>query len=661
MPELQPTYVLGIDTGGTYTDGVLLDQENRSVARTAKSLTTKQDLSIGILQVLEELLPEDPGRVKLVVISTTLATNAIAEGKGRPVGLFLLGYDQDLVDQFKFESRFATSSYHYFQGGHDLYANEQAPLDEEGIVQTARKLEGEVDALAVSGYFSPFNASHEERAFQLIREHTDLPVVLGHELSTQLDSIQRATTATLNASLLSILQDFIQAMRDALQERDIQAPLMVVRGDGALVTAEIARGRPVETVHSGPAASALGGRFLANQDKALVIDIGGTTTDIALIDRGQVRIREEGTTVGKYHTAVRAAHIHSIGLGGDSLIHFDLEDQLQIGPQRVQPLSYLADIHPGVLKDLRRLAAARHTPFNPQDIEFWYLLREPSRRVTDSRAAQVLEMLREGPRALPSILEELDLFHPLQFGGSALLREEVIGRSSLTPTDLLHLNGTFTPWNREAADLAAGLCAGYARLEADQFIEEVFRFMVTRIARETVSYLTGQTLEAAPYYVQPDDLGLWLFEENCTGADPYLGCTLSLKMPLIGIGAPAEVFLPRVAELLHTEYISPPHYQVANAVGAAAGSVIATQEAWVLPQSRNLRTVGYYVQSGADRKRFRTLQEALEFARTVTREQALEKAEAIGIREPEVRVEQLPDGAESYRIRAQAVGRPDLG
>jgi hypothetical protein len=89
--------------------------------------------------------------------------------------------------------------------------------------------------------------------------------------------------------------------------------------------------------------------------------------------------------------------------------------------------------------------------------------------------------------------------------------------------------------------------------------------------------------------------------------------------------------------------------------------VIATQEAWVLPQSRNLRTVGYYVQSGADRQRFRTLQEALEFAREVTREQALEKAKSIGIREPEVQVEQLPDGAESYRIRAQAVGRPDLG
>lgn len=654
-------FVLGIDTGGTYTDGVLLDQPTKEVVKTAKTLTTKHDLTAGILKVLDELLPDDPGEVKLVVISTTLATNAIAEKKGRPVSLFLLGYDRELVDQFSLETQFATSSFHYFRGGHDLYANEQAPLDEKGIIERAQKLENQVDAFAISGYFSPFNASHEERAFQLVTENTDLPVVLGHQLSTRLDSIQRATTATLNASLLSILQAFIQAMRSSLHERAIQAPLMVVRGDGALVSAETARDRPVETVHSGPAASALGGKFLADLDKALVIDMGGTTTDIALIDESQVRIREEGTTVGKYNTAVRAAHIHSLGLGGDSLIHFDLEDQLLIGPERVKPLSKLAQDHPAVLKDLERLANSHHQPFNPQQIEYWYLQREPTRSVSDPRADHVLEMLRLGPRSLPKILEELDVLHPLQFGGSALLKEEIIGRSSLTPTDLLHITGEFFPWNTEAARLAARLCAGYLHLDLEKFIHQVIQHMVKKIARETISYLTGQTLEPAPFFVEPDDLGLWLFEENYSKDDPYLGSRIALKMPLVGIGAPAEIFLPQVAELLHTEYISPPHFQVANAIGAAAGTGTTLQEAWIIPQSRNLRTVGYYVQSGADRKRFRTLQDALDFAEETTRKQALKQAEAVGINNPDIEVQRLPDGAESYRIRARAAGSLDPG
>lgn len=653
-----PEYILGIDTGGTYTDGVLVQRGNHKIVKSTKTLTTKPDLAEGILHALGDLLPEDPAQIKLVVISTTLATNAIAEGKGRPVGLFLLGYDPELIQGFSLDSRFATSSYHYFQGGHDLYANEQAPLDIEGIRETAQLIQGDVEAIAISGYFSPFNASHEEDAFQAVSEVINQPVVLGHELSTRLDSVQRATTASLNASLLSHLQDFIRAMEASLRERGIGAPLMVVRGDGALIEAEIAQQRPIETVHSGPAASAIGGRFLAGVDKALVIDIGGTTTDIALIEDGQVQIREEGTTVGKYRTAVRAARIHSLGLGGDSFIQINVEDQLEIGPTRVQPLSSLAQTYPEVLQHLRKLGAEKHKKPNPRDLEFWYLIRQPPRTVTNSRAKKVVDMLQKGPENLPRLLKKLDIFHPLQSGATSLIREEIIGVAGLTPTDLFHVRGDFAPWNQEAAEIGTLLLATHLGISPDEFIERVIDQMVSRIARESITYLTGQTLEPAGYYAHPDDLGLWLFNENTAGKDPYLGCEISLKMPLVGIGAPASLLLPQVAEMLHTEYIAPPHFEVANAVGAAVGNVIAYQEAWVIPQSRNLRTVGYYVQSGANRQRFRTLQEALAYAETTTREMALAQAKKVGLQAPQIKMERLPDGAESYRVRAVVTGHP---
>ncbi len=653
-------YILGIDTGGTYTDGVLIQRHTREILKSSKTLTTKPALSGGILGVLNDLLPDDPSQIKLVVISTTLATNAIAEGKGRPVGLFLLGYDPALIQGFSLDSRFSTTSYHYFQGGHDLYANEQAPLDIEGIRATAKMIEGEVEAVAISGYFSPFNASHEEQAFQIISDTITQPVVLGHELSTRLDSVRRATTASLNASLLSHLQGFIQAMEESLREREISAPLMVVRGDGALVEAEGAQRRPIETVHSGPAASAIGGRFLAGVDKALVIDVGGTTTDIALIEDGQVQIQEEGTTVGNYRTAVRAARIHSLGLGGDSFIQINVEDQLEIGPSRVQPLSSLARAHPEVLHALKKLGAERHKKPNLRDLEFWYLIRQPPRTITNPRANKVVKMLQQGPVSLPRLLKNLDIFHPLQSGATSLIQEEIIGVSGLTPTDLFHVRGDFAPWNREAAEIGTRLMATHLGISPEEFIEKVIDQMVSRIARETITYLTGQTLEPAPFYARPDDLGLWLFNENTTGKDPYLGCELSLKMPLVGIGAPASLLLPQVASLLHTQYISPPHYQVANAVGAAVGSVIAYQEAWVIPQSRNLRTVGYYVQSGGERQRFRTLREALAYAEEITRSLAMSQADKVGLHDPVVKLDRLPDGAESYRIRAVITGRPEL-
>ena len=191
-------------------------------------------------------------------------------------------------------------------------------------------------------YFSPLNPEHEQRAYKAISSVCDLPVVLGHQLSTRLGSVERATTAALNASLLAVLQDFVIAVRRAMERRQIDAPLMVVRGDGTLMSDEFAARTPVETIHSGPAASAIGGRFLSRLDKALVVDVGGTTTDIALIEDGQVTVSEEGATVGDFKTSVKAANLLSIALGGDSHITWGHKKEVVIGPERVTPLAYLA-------------------------------------------------------------------------------------------------------------------------------------------------------------------------------------------------------------------------------------------------------------------------------------------------------------------------------
>jgi len=656
----QNNLLLGIDTGGTYIDGVLLDEKARQVVATAKTLTTRHDLTQCILKVLDDLLPEEPGRISLVSISTTLATNAIAEGKGRPVALFLLGYDPELVKRFQFEGNFATSRYYYFQGGHNLHGEEQAPLALDALRETAAKLKTDVDAFAVSGYFSPFNASHEERAFQVITETTGLPVVLGHQLSSKLDSIQRATTASLNASLLSILQEFIQAMRRSLDERKVSAPLMVVRGDGALMSSQIGEGRPVETIHSGPAASAIGGRFLADLEPALVIDIGGTTTDLAVVDRGGVNVSEEGTTVGPYRTAVRAARVRSIGLGGDSFIGIDLEDHLTVGPARVTPISYLAHTDTRVAQELSRLPHRDHKRLTPDHIEYWFLQREPQRTVRNDRAREVVEMLRDGPMSLPNILERMGMYHPLQFGGQALISQEIIGRAALTPTDLLHLNGQYAPWDKNAAEVGAWLLSRIGRIEVEGLIEQVMQIIAERIAAEVVSFISTKSLKRAPAYVDPDDLGLWLFEENLYQGHPYLGSKIALKIPVIGIGAPAKIFLPRVAEILHTKLIVPENFQVANAVGAVAGSVMVNEEAWIYPQMRGMHIAGYYVQTGEIRKRFSKLEPALEYARRIIGEKALERAQVSGATDPHLDLEQLPDGAESYRVRARAVGNPHL-
>lgn len=650
-------YLLGIDTGGTYTDGVLLDHENRSVLKTIKTLTTKHDLSVGILEALDGLLPEDRDAIKLVSISTTLATNSIAEGKGRPVALFLLGYDPELVRHFRFEEGFSTPEYHYFQGGHTLTGEEQAPLEIDKLIQTARQVKDDVEAIAISGYFSPFNASHEEAAAQTTMEKTGLPVVTGYKLSSKLNSVQRATTAALNASLLSILKEFITSFEHALHQRGISAPLMVMHSAGNLLKTSEVRSRPVETVHSGPAASAIGAKILAQVEDALMIDVGGTTTDIAIIDRGRLKINESGAVVGEYHTAVRAADIRSIGLGGDSFMRLDAENNIVIGPERVVPLAYLAHQHPAVGHYLGSLTNTLFSKRPTIDhFEFWFLQREPTRVINNIRAREVLALLEEGPLPLPSILDRLGVLHPMQLDVRTLIREEIVGRSALTPTDLFHLTGEFTPWNVDASRIAAEKFAMLMQTDVDALIKQMKKQVAERIVEEVVSFITGQKVKRVPGYAPIQTLGGWLFEENLYQQNKYLGNKIALKFPIIGIGAPAGILLPRVAELLHTELVLPDHYEVANAVGAVAGNVVVHKDAWIYPKIRNRHPVGYLLQWENGREFFPKVEDALDFAEQQLSRTAEEQAILAGAESVAVEVERLPDGAESYRVRVTATG-----
>ncbi len=652
--------VLGVDTGGTYTDGVLFDHESRRVLATSKTPTTPEDLQECILGALDKLLPEDRSQIGLVSISTTLATNAIAEGKGYPVGLILLGYDPELAARFRFDERFGTRRVAYVRGGHTLYGTEQAPLDADGVVRAASEWAQDVDALAVSGYFSPFDPSHEEAAAHLIAEVSGLPVVLGHQLSTRLNSVERATTAALNAALIPILKDFIEAMRSALDRRGITAPLMVVRGDGALTRAQMAAERPVETVHSGPAASAIGGSFLSGQGRAMVVDIGGTTTDLAIVDDGRVLIRDEGTLVGAFRTAVRAADVRSIGLGGDSVIGLDADDRLIVGPERVTPLCQLAHRDPSVAADLKgRARGLTHRP-SPTSVEYWFLQREPRRPVEDPHAREALAMLRQGPICLPSLLDRLGLIHPIQFGGPGLVREGVIGRSAVTPTDLLHVSGEFTAWDADVAQIATKFVSQLRGSTTDELIQSVKTLMAERIVAEIVAQISGRVVERAPSHVSARNLGTWLFEENLYERNPFLKSTLRLDLPLVGIGAPAGIFLPRVAEMLRTDLVLPPHYEVANAVGAVAANLVVEKEAWIYPQMHGMHVRGFFAQLSDGRRRYATLERAMEAARADLAQRAEAELRRAGAVDSVLDFERVPDGAESYRVRVRGMGNPAL-
>ena len=584
------TISLGIDTGGTYTDAALVDQATGQVLCSAKALTTRRDLSIGIGQAMDAVFQQDnapkPPEVDLVALSTTLATNAIVEGQGSPVCLILIGYDAELIQHYEFQDDLVTDDVVYLRGGHDIHGDEVAPLDRNTLREAVLARKDQVEAFAVSGYFGVRNPSHEQEARATIEALTGLPVTCGHELTTRLNSVRRATTVALNARLVPLLRELIDTLRRTLVERSIHAPLMVVKGDGSLVRAEWAMKRPIETILSGPAASAVGAWHLAAQagiefdDGALwAVDMGGTTTDIASLRDGRPGLNPEGAQVGRWRTMVEAVDVHTVGLGGDSHVRITPARQLDIGPRRVVPLSLLANEYPQVLDELRSQATV--PPRDDVAAEF-LLPRRHATRPLDDEDASILKRLANGPVSVATLMRETRFGTFMLRRIEGLVAERLVLRAGFTPTDALHALGRLDAWHVEAAQLGAQILATLGRRRPQTLCQQIVRDVSSLASTALVTKALNDESHAAHWVQEPT--AAYLLNRALNGdSKNALGIALTLQQPLVAIGAPVEAYMPRVAEQLHTRLIVPPHAEVANAVGAVAGGVVLRQRVLITP------------------------------------------------------------------------------
>lgn len=655
-------YVIGIDTGGTFTDGVLMHYRTRTVMRSAKTLTTRHDLKEGVLRVIDELDIQESEPVALVGISSTLATNSIAEGKARPVGLLLIGYDAELVEQYGLAEKLPADAFEYFVGGHTSQGAEKAPLDEGAVRAWVEAHRDAVDAFAVSSYFSPLNPEHEERVLAIIAEVCDRPVVLGHQLSTKLDSIKRAATASINASLVAVMQDFIQAVRASLAARGIGAPLLIVRGDGTLMPWGEAVRKPVETVLSGPAASSSGGRFLAEHSDILVIDTGSTTTDMALVDGGRVVVSETGARVGDTETAVEAARIRTLCMGCDSRIHIDRDGQVSVGPERITALSQLAARHPRVADAIGGFRNRPENTWKASDLEYWELYNAPDEETMETLAdgeRRLVNALRDGPRSLTELMQDVEVYHPSQLPGRDLFRRGFLEAAALTPTDLLHVTGHMDLWDDETARRAVRIVCRVFNKNREHFVEGTLDRMVRSIAEEVIIFLGTQGLGTGkmPYAID-GKWGRWFFEEMVTGESRFLSVNIDSRFPLLGTGASAKYFIKRAADLLSAPFVLPDHFAVANAVGAVSGSIMESCEAIVFTRESEGTRV-HVVQLDEQSEAFKEREDAEEQAEKRARQCALDALTNAGVDEAQVTLTQRQDGA-LLRVTARAVGSPKL-
>ena len=320
--------VIGMDTGGTYTDSVLLDIETKTILSKATAFTTKEDLSIGIANSLSAL-GEIPSPIEKVVLSTTLATNAVVEHQLHPVGAVFIGKTPkgDMP-------ALCTAT---IQGKINVKGREEIRIDEEEVQTMIADMAKSCKAIAVTGYMSVRNPVQEQKVKELIQADYDIPVVCGHELSSSLGFSERATTAILNAALLPIIAEFLDAIQKVMTEKNITAPIFMVRGNGTMADLNTIRRSPVETILSGPATSIIGAMYLSDLQNAVICDMGGTTTDTARLKNGEIRLSATGASIGPWQTQIPSAELYTCGIGGDSAITYK-ENTFQIGPRRALPL-----------------------------------------------------------------------------------------------------------------------------------------------------------------------------------------------------------------------------------------------------------------------------------------------------------------------------------
>jgi N-methylhydantoinase A/oxoprolinase/acetone carboxylase beta subunit len=347
--------LIGIDVGGTTTDAVLI--RNGEVYGTAKVPTDAGNLLKSLLGALDEVsrgVP--PEQVERVVFSTTVITNLIAEGKTDRVALLLIPGPGVNPASYVFPDSF------YLKGAMDYRGREIQLLDEAEVRNAVNQIKEQgFSRAAVVSKFGQRNPSHELRIQEILREmHPDCKVELGHKVSGKLNFPRRVATSMLASATGERYQKFVAEIEKALEVRKIRAPVYILKADGGTLPIEKSVEFPVETIFSGPAASTIGALALTPEGQtSVVVDIGGTTTDLALILSGKPLIASRGAKLGNFLTHIRAFAVRSIAVGGDSIVRVretgDGTRTVTIGPERAGPAYCMGGKEPTPTDALRVL------------------------------------------------------------------------------------------------------------------------------------------------------------------------------------------------------------------------------------------------------------------------------------------------------------------
>ncbi len=506
-------------------------------------------------------------------------------------------------------------------------------------------------------------------------------MVCAYEVFKDLNVIKRGAGALLNARLIPVIERFFEAIRNVLKEEDIHLPFVIMRSDGSLVSEEYSRKYPVETLLCGPTASAKGGLALMPEKNAVLIDMGGTTSDIALIKDGEPVIDPEGVRVGGWQTFVRGIDIDTFALGGDSHV-FVQNGRLALDVRRVKPLSELVKEAPEILSELeKRSETAEKSPL----FLYEYLIRMKDLSGREERYSEdeqrIIRILEKGPLSVAQIVQRLEK-DPYMLKTERLEKEGILLRSGFTPTDAMVLSGDREPESgtllfahrpvpsgrpeerktEDAGDIIfaetqkreeapeyraarfGAVClakiTGRGAKDADSIPEEVYELVKEKLYVNLVRILWKDSLMRTEKLAEKEMLEQMAREafarERQGSQRGFFYPVFHTDAFLLGVGAPIHVFLPDVARALHTTCRISEHSGVCNALGAVLGEVAAYEtvsvKAEYLISDWDEEGTGFVVYADEVR-RFEELEKAHAFAAEAAKKRAYAKALECGAKE----------------------------
>lgn len=427
-------YKLGIDVGGTNTDGAILD-ENMEVISSFKTPTTR-DIETGIRNVIHLLLEDvnfNQSEITHAMLGTTQCTNAIVTRNdlnkvgtiriGAPAGTAvapLYSMPQDLVDEIG-------NNTYQVRGGHEFDGNLISDLDTERLYQIANELKGKVSSIAITSIFSPVNNEHEKKAQDIFRE------VMGNDIAFSLSSeigsislLERENATVLNAAIISVAERTIIGFEKALEQNNINANIYFCQNDGTLMSKKYTLKYPILTVACGPTNSLRGASFLADFKDAVIVDIGGTTTDIGVLNKGFPRESSLSVELGGVQTNFRMPDIYSLGLGGGTVITLNDNNHFKIGPESVgYQLTEKAKVFGGDILTATDIAVAKGVLKlgNPDHVK--YIDKETVEKVYQ----EMLEMIERSIERMKTSAANVPVI--LVGGGSSLIKGDLSGASEV--------------------------------------------------------------------------------------------------------------------------------------------------------------------------------------------------------------------------------------